>query len=81
MRKILISFLVVVVGFLLVSCVKPVTVEIQDAPTSVKVGESIQLVAEIRPVSKQEGGVYWASSDNQLASISGGGSFNCSKCW
>jgi hypothetical protein len=69
MRKFLISFLVVVIGFLFVSCTKPVTVEIQDAPTSLKVGESVQLVVQIRPTSVEERGVYWSSSAINLASI------------
>jgi hypothetical protein len=68
-RKILMSFLLLLVSFVLISC-KSLTVTILDCPESLRVEQSVQLNYEIRPASEQNSGVIWETSDNSLAIIS-----------
>ena len=73
-KKRLLIIVLFVFVFLLVGCntiigaLTDTTVKI-TGPNSIKVGESVNLYAEITPADKKEGGVKWHSNNEDLATI------------
>src|SRR5690554_3006055 len=73
MRKKLIFFLVGLFSLVLVSCGKTEVQSVEiSGPTSGFVGEEVNLAVTVLPKDADNKSVKWSSSDDELATVSGG---------